>query len=49
VTYAYGDDDEYDEVVGRADAYCAEQYNKNAELVESHPDGSDFEATFACK
>ena len=49
VTYAYGDDDDYDEVAERADNYCDEQYDKDAVLVDRDADDSDYEATFACK
>lgn len=49
VTYAFNDDDDYDEVAERAELYCAEQYGANAVLLERDVEGDGYEATFSCE
>jgi len=49
VSYAYNDDDDYDEVEAKADEYCDDEYDKSAVLVDRDSDDGNYEATFACK
>lgn len=48
VTYTYKDPGQYDSVAERADAYCADRYGKDAQLLKSDSVGSGYEATFRC-
>ena len=49
VSYKYDDRDEFDEVAERADDYCDDAYDRDAYLVDEDAEGSDYEATFACR
>lgn len=48
VTYSYRDPGQYESVAGRADAYCADRYAKDAQLLKSDSSGTGYEATFRC-
>jgi hypothetical protein len=49
VTYAYTDDEEYNDVEARADLYCEEQYDADAVLVDQEADDDGYTAIFACR
>ena len=49
VSYKYDDRDDYNEVAERADDYCDDTYDLDAYLVDEDDEGSDYEATFACR
>lgn len=49
VSYAYNDDDDFDEVEAKADEYCDDEYDRDAVLVDRNSDDGHYEATFACK
>ena len=49
VSYAYNDDDDYDEVAQKADRYCDNEYDRDAVLVDRGSDDGSYEATFACQ
>lgn len=49
VSYAYSDDDDYEVIEEKADLYCAEEYDKDAVLVDREVEGDAYEATFACE
>ncbi|GIL00024.1 MAG: hypothetical protein BroJett029_42320 [Alphaproteobacteria bacterium] len=61
VTFEYDDDDDYDEIVQKAELYCEEQYDRDAVLVDRDADADDldddldddadidYQATFACE
>ncbi|MEZ5931342.1 MAG: hypothetical protein R3F54_05230 [Alphaproteobacteria bacterium] len=49
VTYEFSDEDEFDVIAERADLYCAEEYGRDADLVDRDVDDDKYEVTFACK
>jgi hypothetical protein len=49
VTYAYTNDEEYNDVEARADLYCEEQYDADAVLVDQDADDDGYNAIFACR
>jgi hypothetical protein len=49
VTYAYNDDEDYNDVEARADLYCEEQYDADAVLVDQEADDGGYKALFACR
>jgi hypothetical protein len=49
VTYAYEDEDDYDDIEARADLYCEEQYDANAVLVDQDTEDAGYKAVFACR
>jgi hypothetical protein len=49
VTYAYSDDEEYDDVEARADLYCAQQYDADAVLMDQAAEDDGYKAVFACR
>lgn len=48
VTYAYSDQDSFDQVEERAEAHCAE-FNEDAVLIRRDLTATGYEATFACE
>jgi hypothetical protein len=49
VSYAYSDSDDYEIIEEKADLYCAEEYRKDAVLVDRDIEDEGYEATFACR
>lgn len=49
VSYAYGEEDDFDDIEARADLYCEEQYDADAVLVEQDTEDDGFKAVFACR
>lgn len=49
VSYNYADDDDYDEIVERADEYCERRYEKSARLTDRDRTDTGYEATFTCE
>jgi hypothetical protein len=49
VTYAYDDDEDYDEIEARADLYCEEQYDADAVLFDQDTEDAGYKAVFACR
>jgi hypothetical protein len=49
VTYAYGAEEDYDDVEARADLYCEERYDADAVLVDRDAEDDGYQAVFACR
>jgi hypothetical protein len=49
VTYAYSDEEDYDDIEARADLYCEEQYDADAVLVDQDAEDDGHKAVFACR
>ncbi|NJO36139.1 MAG: hypothetical protein HC869_26880 [Rhodospirillales bacterium] len=49
VTFEFSDEDEFDVIAERADLYCAEEYGRDADLIDRDADDDNYEVTFACK
>lgn len=49
VSYTYDDDEDYDEVLRRAEDHCEDNYDRNAVLLTRGREGDDYEATFRCE
>jgi hypothetical protein len=49
VTYAYNDEEDYDDIEARAALYCEEQYDADAVLVDQDAEDDGYKAVFACR
>jgi len=49
VTYAYGDEEDYDDIEARAALYCEERYDADAVLVDQDAEDDGYKAVFACR
>jgi hypothetical protein len=49
VTYAYNDEEDYDDIEARADLYCEERYDADAVLVDQDAEDDGYKAVFACR
>jgi hypothetical protein len=49
VSFAYNEDREYAEVLEEADAFCEQEYDKDAVLLSRGPVDGFYEAVFTCR
>ena len=49
VSFAYNEDREYAQVLGEADAFCEQEYDKDAVLLSRGPVDGFYEAVFTCR
>jgi hypothetical protein len=49
VTYAFSEDEDYDDIEARADLYCEEQYDADAVLFDRDAEDDGYKVVFACR